>query len=277
MKSFNHPEAKFIQMYTNESIYCPTVSKIFEKFNAAHFLKSLVDLNIMIFFIGDSITNQMRSALYCMLENEGLPNDSQRLLELHIVNYLVQLPPQYFVVDPNHDVSIMTTEYWVNRVKSCPFQKKIVIINSGAWFTPHRLRNKEAPNTPLDLKMTEEMFREHFVAGGHLDNTLLPVANVTTPDRTADFNPFAYYNKFSLMNSIARRLFTNRKDRAVLPDIWHASLPQWELHIGGEKKDQLHWCSFVPNSVPWMWNEILYNHLLDNHFYSSISTSTSNN
>eukprot|EP01041_Mallomonas_annulata_P002651 gene2651-5204_t len=259
-------------------------------FNGSHFIKSLVNSRTSITFIGDSISRQMYHTLNCMFEsqNASIPEIERQIIQLNASMFLTRLPSPYYVPHiifqastPSpivfHNISDLISEGWDDRIINSSYKNKIVVINSGAWWTPSYLHISD--NTTVDVDGMIEIYRLHFAPGGHLDNILhrLTRHNVTViwrdtapagscNRRNKAHTAYNYHNRFHEMNVIARHLFTNRKRRYVLPHIYNVSLPLWNQHVGKyiNNDDQLHWCTYVPNTAPWIWNTILYNFLFAN-------------
>lgn len=70
----------------------------------------------------------------------------------------------------------------------------------------------------------------------------------------------SYYEKFEAMNVVARN-FVLRHGGYVLPHVWNIGVARDSDHLYGAHEDALHWCNYTPQSVPWMWNTVLYNEL----------------
>jgi hypothetical protein len=80
-------------------------------------------------------------------------------------------------------------------------------------------------------------------------------------------NPdFSYYSNFQWQNQIMHELM--RQIGGYYLPIFKPSQTKWTQHIGmsqahKEGNDLLHWCQFEPESVPSMWNHLLYALLLE--------------
>eukprot|EP01041_Mallomonas_annulata_P010447 gene10447-21800_t len=255
----------------------------FKVFNGSHLIELLSFSETSLTFVGDSLSRQMHTTLMCMLEYEKLSKSTyaQEGIKATESNFLTALPAPYFIRDfhfHSDNVTLLINPGWVDKVINSPYKNRIVIINSGAWWHPINILISES--TPVDMDGMVEAYRKHFSRNGPMDRMLHHLTNHnvtviwrdTTPagicnaNNEAEQTKYPYYNRFYQLNVIARKLFTNRKRRHVLPHIYSSTLPLWYQHFGIKYNDptidQLHWCTYVPNTAPWIWNTIMYNFLV---------------
>eukprot|EP01041_Mallomonas_annulata_P007409 gene7409-15132_t len=228
-------------------------------FNGSHFMNSLLNSNTSITFIGDSITRQMFHTLNCMFEsqNVSISETERQIIQLNTSMFLARLPKPYYIPHiifqtstplPKvyYNISELINVGWDDRLINSPYKNKILILNSGAWWTPSYLHTSETESVDVDHMI--EIYKLHFAKGSYLDNILhrLTKYNVTviwrdtTPagvcnHRNKALKAYPYHNRFHEMNIIARQLFTNRKRRYVLPHIYNISLPLWNQHLAINK------------------------------------------
>eukprot|EP01041_Mallomonas_annulata_P007937 gene7937-16261_t len=258
-------------------------------FNGTHLVELLITLNASMTFIGDSISRQMFRTLLCMLEsqNASIPAIQKESIQHTLTMFLADIPSPYFVYDNNYNskytnnITFLINKNWIDNIIKSPIKNKIVIINTGAWWGPYHIRISDTKH--VDINGMMEVYKKHFAPHGPVDKMLhhLHKFNVTviwrdiTPAGVCSIANEAiidqykeHQNRFHEMNSIAKKLFLNHTQRYILPFIFESSLPLWRQHLHFHTKsgDHLHWCTYVPNTAPWIWNTILYNFLKNTIF-----------
>eukprot|EP01041_Mallomonas_annulata_P004078 gene4078-8112_t len=226
-------------------------------FNGSHFMKFMIKSNTSITFIGDSLSRQMHNTLLCILESQNisLSENGEQNIRLNESMFLARLSnPYYLPILPFHgnltlnNISFLINEGWDEGIIDSPFQNKIVILNTGAWWGPHHIRISETEHVgSIDDMMI--LFEKHFAPDGPVDRILHRLTNHNATVIWRELAPTGFCNGnkvgqygyseehdlFYRMNMIARQLFTNRKRRHVLPHIYEVSLPLWSQHRSAYK------------------------------------------
>jgi hypothetical protein len=243
-------------------------------------------------FVGDSLSYQMYHMALCLQEYAHSSSTgagdlatstgtdvTQDVFMLARSNYLVPIPQHIHLKAEPYSRSELEATWWVEVIQNDPAVKYIVL-NTGAWWHGNRLRQKKNPNHGLKLPEILTVFEEHFSDRGELyrklsflqkdcNKTLIwrdlaPGGTCDLSKRDISVNKYnKQYSIYTQINAIAHRAM-NQLGGHIIPRILETSLPQWTDHpsIVGEK-DVLHWCNYERNSVPSIWNQRLFQLILE--------------
>jgi hypothetical protein len=239
------------------------------------YIQKLRENDAAVMLFGDSLTATMLMQMRCLEIFANIPESETSvttpLKDGHAFGwsnpFLAHLPKNYTsTAVPER----FANKYhnWYEGAKMVNSARKYVVLNVGAWWGHVQHRHGEGA---VDL---QEAYRLHFAAHSDLmihirsliqDHNVTVVWRDTSPagicgehDKNLD------HGQFSSFNYIARKALL--KEGVLMLDIWNATLPYWDQHLGG--RDQLHYCTCQVESAQNVWIlsliELISNHL-DGH------------
>jgi hypothetical protein len=261
---------------------CPAISKTYPKFQCKRnstftdpslpmvgFMRLILDNNMTLLYVGDSLQEQMYHEFLCAVEAEdsSLLEVARRHVMFASSYFLATLPQECVVMRPQFNVTMLQNEDWVQKA----IDKNIthLVFNTGAWFIPSGIYVKRRKAT---RSQTRKCFHKQFSSPSRLYQHLqflsqqhgvqliwrdiTPAGVCDGEGSVLESKYTSYYNDFSHYNRIAQYATVHQLKGSVIPGIWEASLSQWREHISVE--DTLHWCAFRTHSVPREWNSKLF-------------------
>jgi hypothetical protein len=231
------------------------------KTDIEYFYRKMQERDAGVSLVGDSLSATMWMQILCLEEfveqKEKGPWFGENLMKYPFVG---KLQPNYTTVSMHdHDYTNFApnSTLWYTHLKLGKFTKKYVVINTGAWFGHVRHVHDNRNVNYI------ENYRAHFSEDSNLIQLVksLVLDNVTVIWR--DTSPagvcgltdqYVDHPLFRGYNSIARKALA-REGVLILEDIWNATLPYWDQHLGGDKLDgdHLHYCLFQIKSAQNVW------------------------
>jgi hypothetical protein len=214
-----------------------------------------------ILFAGDSLMDQMRVALLCEAEAQGLLDEAQMRVDWQWQSWLVRADASALL-----QAHTVANEHWLANVDLKGVS--VLVLNTGAWWNSAKLGHniyastiRRALNAIVALLHAKE-FQPIVVW-----RDISPVGNGSGADvADARFN----WHQFSAWNAIGREVF-ERAGHHVLRIEEASAQRSADAHLGCRRADAsagapicdwMHWCSPAPAGVPLMWLELLSNMIL---------------
>jgi hypothetical protein len=239
-------------------------------------------------FVGDSLSQQQHHSMMCLLEYQNVIYDETQPPSRWIKTLLgaeLAVPDMVHVrIDTPNEEYAQQQFFGAWKEQVLASNASYVVYNTGAWWNPHFVRWKlewcdyqHWPELSLEeltdfyeltlrrslLPMLQELWHVHGIRTVWRD--LSPGGGLIQSD-------FPYHTLFPLFNDIGRDV-VSEAGGYILP-IWYVSLLRQEDHIREDSlssvKDYVHWCSYhSPNTVPAVWNHLLFHVLQNNHVRTS--------
>jgi hypothetical protein len=222
------------------------------------YIQKLHAKDAAVMFAGDSLTGTMVMQIKCLENFAKIRANETSVTTTFSSTLLAHLHKNYTAEGiPRNSV---TTASWYEGTKAANFTRKFVVINVGAWWghVKHRQGDKGAVN-----RQAEHAYRVHFSAHSDLmihirsliqDHNVTVIWRDTSPAGICgEHDKYLDHGQFSAFNDIARKALL--KEGVLMLDIWNATLPYWDQHIGGG--DQLHYCVYQVESAQNVWIKAL--------------------
>lgn len=221
-------------------------------------------------FAGDSLMDQMRVALLCEAEAQGVLARAEQQVAWQWQSWLVRAD-----VTPLLQSHTARNEHWLATADLKDVA--VLVLNTGAWWNYSKLGHNVYVSTmrrALDAVVALLRAKEHqpIVVWREIS----PVGG-SGNDTRGEFG----WQQFHAFNQLARDVF-ERAGHHVLRIEAPSALRNADAHLGCRRADAaagsaicdwLHWCSPAPAGVPLMWLELLANMILhEPTFFTKAST-----
>jgi hypothetical protein len=224
-----------------------------------------------LYFVGDSLMEQMRVALLCEAESQQLLPEAQRAIGWHWQSWLVRAD-----ATPTLQAHTAAHERWVNAVNWS--DAGVLVLNTGAWWNYNKLgHNIYATTMRRALESLVTLLRAHMARGAALP---IVVWREISP-ALGEGDPRHNWAHFHEWNLIARELFERAGHHVLRIEAASAQRAN-DSHLGCRRAaatsgtpicDYLHWCNPSPSGVPLHWVELLGNMMLHEPTFWTKATS----